>query len=86
MQLIQVIFFCHCLAPLEADLTDSGQAFLEYFNFASIYLCAAAALASCLALVAAIGATSLSLGRLALSRLCSTIVCLGLVDACLVVG
>lgn len=38
MQLIQIVFFCHCLAPLEVDLMDSVEVFLEYFGIVSVYI------------------------------------------------
>lgn len=86
MQLVQVVFFCHCLSPLEVDLMDSVEVFLEYFQLASLYLSAAALWVTLLGGVAFLGATSLGAGRLLLSQTCAVVVCVGLVLAWLVVG
>jgi hypothetical protein len=86
MQLIQIVFFCHCLAPLEIDLMDSVEVFLEYFFIASIYISISAVWVTNLAVVALIGAIGLSFGRPLLSQVCSVLVCVGLVFAWLVLG
>lgn len=86
MQLIQIVFFCHCLAPLEIDLMDSVEVFLEYFSIASVYLSVAVVWVVLLSLVALLGAISLSSGKLGLSRASSSIVCIGLALGWLVVG
>lgn len=86
MQLIQIVFFCHCLAPLEVDLMDSVEVFLEYFSIASIYVSVSITWLILLSSVAFIGAANLSFGRLMLSRLCSVLVCVGLALAWLTVG
>lgn len=78
MQLVQVVFFCHCLAPLEVDLMDSVEVFLEYFLIASVYLSVSVLWVVLLSLVAFLGAINLSLGRLVLSKLASSLVCTGL--------
>ena len=86
MQAIQIVFFCHCLAPLEIDLMDSVEVFLEYFIIASVYLSVSVVWVVLLSLVAILGATNLSFGRPLLSRLASSIICVGLGLAWLVVG
>jgi hypothetical protein len=86
MQLIQVVFFCHCLAPLEVDLMDSVEVFLEYFSIASVYVSVSVTWLVLLSSIAFIGAANLSFGKLSLSRLCSVLVCVGLALAWLTVG
>lgn len=86
MQLIQIVFFCHCLAPLEVDLMDSVEVFLEYYMIASVYLSVSVVWVILLSSVGFLGASSLSLGRLNVSRLASSVVCVGLGLAWLVVG
>ncbi len=86
MQLIQVVFFCHCLSPLEADLMDSVEVFVEYFQIVSLYLSIATMWVVLLGCIAFLGAANLSYGRLHLSRICATLVCVGLVLAWLLVG
>ena len=86
MQLIQIVFFCHCLSPLEVDLMDSVEVFLEYFSIMSIYLSVAIIWVILLSCIAFLGAASLSVGRLFLSRLCSSLVCTGLAFAWLSIG
>lgn len=78
MQLIQIVFFCHCLAPLEVDLMDSVEVFLEYFAVASVYLSVTVVWVVLLSLVALLGAINLSFGKLTLSRASSSLVCVGL--------
>jgi hypothetical protein len=86
MQVVQVVFFCHCLAPLEVDLFDSVEVFLEYFNIATIYLSVSVLWLVLLSCVAFVGASSLAGGRLIASQLASTAVALGLILAWLTVG
>jgi len=86
MQLVQIVFFCHCLAPLEVDLMDSVEVFLEYFSTASIYISISITWLVLLSGVAFLGAASLSTSRLVLSRICSSVVCVGIATAWLVVG
>jgi len=86
IQLIQIVFFCHCLAPLEIDLMDSVEVFLEYFSIASAYLSVSVVWVVLLSLVALVGAINLGLGRLVLSRILSSIVAIGLALGWLVVG
>jgi hypothetical protein len=86
MQLIQIVFFCHCLAPLEIDLMDSVEVFLEYFNIASVYLSVSITWVTFLSLVALLGAINLSFGRLVFSRILSSLTCIGLALSWLVVG
>ena len=81
MQLIQVVFFCHCLSPLEIDLMDSVEVFLEYFQIASIYLSISILWLSLLLSIGFIGAMNFTMGRLVLSRISAAVVCLGLVCA-----
>lgn len=85
-QLIQVVFFCHCLAPLEADLMDSTEVFLEFFSVASIYLTTSITWVIFLTSLAFLGAYGLCSGRLLLSRILCSVVCLGLTLAWLIVG
>lgn len=86
MQLIQIVFFCHCLAPLEVDLMDSVEVFLEYFAVASVYLSVTVVWVVLLSLIALLGAINLSFGKLTLSRVSSSLVCIGLALGWLVVG
>lgn len=86
MQAIQVVFFCHCLAPLEVDLMDSVEVFLEYFSLASIYISVAVTWLVLLSALAFVGATSLSLGRTLVSRVCSSVICVSIALAWLLVG
>lgn len=86
MQLIQVVFFCHCLSPLEIDLMDSVEVFLEYFQIASIYLSISILWLSLLLSIGFIGAMNFTMGRLVLSRISAAVVCLGLVCAWLAIG
>jgi hypothetical protein len=86
MQLVQIVFFCHCLAPLEVDLMDSVEVFLEYFSIASIYLSVSVTWLVLLTCLGFVGAVSLAAGRLLVSRLCAAAVCIGIVVAWLLVG
>lgn len=86
MQLVQIVFFCHCLAPLEIDLMDSVEVFLEYFAIASAYLSVSVVWVTLLSLIALLGAINLSFGRLVFSRLLASVVCIGLALSWLVVG
>lgn len=86
MQLIQIVFFCHCLAPLEVDLMDSVEVFLEYFGIASLYLTCAVLGTILISAIAFIGAVSLTQGRLVVARLCGALVTVALVMGWLAVG
>ena len=86
MQLIQIVFFCHCLSPLEIDLMDSVEVFLEYFQVASVYLSISILWLLLLLSIGFVGAMSFTLGRLLLSQISSAVVCLGLVCAWLTIG
>lgn len=86
MQLIQVVFFCHCLAPLEIDLMDSVEVFLEYFSMASFYLAYTTLWVTLLWVLAMVGSLSLAANRLKLGQLCAVTVCLGIVLSWLLVG
>jgi len=86
MQLVQVVFFCHCLAPLEVDLMESVEVFLEYASSASVYLTAAVLALVGVSSTAFLGAISLAQGRLLVARTCSALVCVSLALGWLVVG
>jgi hypothetical protein len=86
MQLIQVIFFCHCLSPLEIDLMDSTEVFLEYFGVASFYLVRVTFLIVFLWTLATIGSKSLIVGRGVAYQFLATFICLSIVITWLVVG
>lgn len=85
-QLIQIVFFCHCLAPLEIDLMDSTEVFLEYFLPVTAYLGTSLLWLGALSMGAYLGSFGFFYGRPHLDYLGALLVALGLALGWLVIG
>lgn len=78
---IFVIFFSHCLTPLEVELMDSAEVFATNFQSAVGMLFSAAAFAALVSLYGLTGAAAMAVSRPRVAQLAGGLVLAALVNA-----
>lgn len=78
---IFVVFFSHCLTPLEAELMDSAEVFGGSFQSCVSLMFGSALFAALLSLYALLGSAASALHRPRVAQVCATLVTLTLLNA-----